>query len=521
TLALAGEEGRLIYVFGFWREWDFNPHWFTYPQGYFYAAFILQWIVFAGGKILGIYKNVSEFTAQFALKPHFFYFLARLTSTFFGTASVYAIYRVGKKYFNETAGLLSAFFLSFSPLHVKYSQEYYPDVFVTLFILLAFIPIYNIYINGKTRDYILAGILIGLGIGTKYFPAAIILELGLAHILYIKHEKISWKNIINKNLIICIIFIGIVFFISSPYSIINFGEVSKFLANRGNDLPGKWFGFEKSSDSKILHHLTVNLPSAISLTLEILGFLGIAYALFKIFKELKLKTLFDKISLYFPSLFLILFLITFFILIERGGLHFINYMVTALPFFLLFAAFFLVEIIQKIRINTNLQKIAVICIALLVSSENINACLKNGYYMSQKNTRIEGVEWIEANIPAGAKIVGTTYSPPLLYGDEILETLNDPMYKEQIALIKEKLLSRPRYQFFILPWIPQYYDLNLLKEKFDYIIIDSGIYARHQAAPEFHPTEVNFYQDLDKRCVLIKLIEGEPKQPGPTIKIYK
>lgn len=47
----------------------------------------------------------------------------RLPSLFFGVATVYLIYLLGKKIFNERIGLISALFLAVAPYHLYYSQE--------------------------------------------------------------------------------------------------------------------------------------------------------------------------------------------------------------------------------------------------------------------------------------------------------------------------------------------------------------------------------------------------------------
>jgi uncharacterized membrane protein len=50
-------------------------------------------------------------------------FLLRMLSAFLGVGTVIAIYFLGKALFDERAGLLGAFVLSISPMHIWYSQE--------------------------------------------------------------------------------------------------------------------------------------------------------------------------------------------------------------------------------------------------------------------------------------------------------------------------------------------------------------------------------------------------------------
>lgn len=48
---------------------------------------------------------------------------ARLPSVFFGLASIYFVYKIGEKLFNQRIALIAGLFLAINPLHVYYSQE--------------------------------------------------------------------------------------------------------------------------------------------------------------------------------------------------------------------------------------------------------------------------------------------------------------------------------------------------------------------------------------------------------------
>ena len=66
----------------------------------------------------------------------------RLPSALFGTASIFAIYKVGRRLFDEEAGVLSALLLAVSVLHVRYAQEartYTLTVFLTLLSMYFFL----------------------------------------------------------------------------------------------------------------------------------------------------------------------------------------------------------------------------------------------------------------------------------------------------------------------------------------------------------------------------------------------
>lgn len=64
-------------------------------------------------------------------------FAVRFLSVLFGTASIYAIYILGKSIFNENVGLISATLLAVSPLHIYFSKEARTYILFFLFTLLS------------------------------------------------------------------------------------------------------------------------------------------------------------------------------------------------------------------------------------------------------------------------------------------------------------------------------------------------------------------------------------------------
>lgn len=73
------------------------------------------------------------FITHFWLKLGRSEWFLRLPAVFFGVATVYLIYLLAKKLFNEKLGLLSALFLAVAPYHIYYSQE------LRMYSLLAFL----------------------------------------------------------------------------------------------------------------------------------------------------------------------------------------------------------------------------------------------------------------------------------------------------------------------------------------------------------------------------------------------
>ena len=78
-----------------------------------------------------LYYWITHFWLQLGRSEWFL----RLPSVFFGVATVYLVYLLGTKLFNEKLGLISALFLAVAPYHLYYSQE------ARMYSLLAFLAI--------------------------------------------------------------------------------------------------------------------------------------------------------------------------------------------------------------------------------------------------------------------------------------------------------------------------------------------------------------------------------------------
>ena len=178
-----------------------------------------------------------------------FYKLARMYTTFFGTAMIpLAAAFVGQLLINakekhkQIAQIFAALLISFSCIFIEHSAYATPDVVIAFFVLLFSYTLTNYITENKEKYlYISAGI-IGIGVTIKY-PAAI-LSIPLAvSVIYRKIENKSTKVI--KTALICIgIVIGTAFFIA-PNLFINYESTYQtFISEaRPNHLGADGLGF--------------------------------------------------------------------------------------------------------------------------------------------------------------------------------------------------------------------------------------------------------------------------------------
>ncbi len=146
--------------------------------------------VFALFGVLGIlggyFQDILAFKNYVLLHREEFLIAARFISALFGTATVYAAYRLGEYGISRRVGLLGALFLSISFLHVHETQVGRFWGLATFFVVMGAYAILRMYREGSRRWYFLSALLIGLGFGMGYVPLVLVPWFVAAHIVRLR-----------------------------------------------------------------------------------------------------------------------------------------------------------------------------------------------------------------------------------------------------------------------------------------------------------------------------------------------
>ncbi|NLH52903.1 MAG: glycosyltransferase family 39 protein [Bacteroidales bacterium] len=129
-------------------------------------------------------------TMVFGLNP----FWVRLPFVLAGIASIWLVWRVGKEWFHEPAGLFSALFLAVLPYPILYSHLARPYSFGLLFTLLTALFWGRYFLLKQNQPGILAGFALSavLGMYTHYFSFMMSGLFILAGFLFITRQ--NWKS---------------------------------------------------------------------------------------------------------------------------------------------------------------------------------------------------------------------------------------------------------------------------------------------------------------------------------------
>lgn len=269
----------------------------TYGTLYLYLLLAVYGIMYIGGFIAGIYKDLVDFAVQLFVNPLQFYVAGRLLSAIFATGTIFLAYLIGKKFFNSKAiGVLAGVFLLLNKVHFIRAQAVLPDTAVTFFCALFVFYLLSILEDGNTKKYILAGMATGLIIGTKANGAVILVGFPLVH--FLSSKEISFKSLLDKKLLFFGIASIVTLFMVHPYFFIKFNHVLGLILQESDK---SFYVIKGPKETPYLWILIRLLKD--NLLLGTMYILGLIYAVFSIAKGNKMNIILSTIILAYILVF--------------------------------------------------------------------------------------------------------------------------------------------------------------------------------------------------------------------------
>lgn len=217
---------------------NLDPKRFDYPSGVpfmhalFYKTFILPFIsipVFIShpsSLVTAIVNNklfLSEFKWDIFGKSLLnALFWSRYLTAFLAVISIFLVYKIGSKLFNKTAGIFSAFFLTFNYRHVLSSHLALSDIPNSFFALLAFYASVLLLEKNTKKHYLFCGLLVALSFSIKY-QIFTLFPFVLVHLIWVFRKK-SVGEFFNPFFLFSLMLIPIVFVILNPYLLLNLSK---------------------------------------------------------------------------------------------------------------------------------------------------------------------------------------------------------------------------------------------------------------------------------------------------------
>ena len=421
---------------------DFNPHFFYVPPFLSYFLFSEYLVYFALGMISGVFNSLLDYQFLYLTDPSSFYLIGRISiGVVTGTLTIFLLYLFGKRFFSEKIGLLSAFFLSLTFLHVRDSHYIYFDIPLTFFSLLTVYFIFKFMDTKATRDLIVTSIAIGITTAIKYNGVLVIIPVTLAYfLLFVKEGRCLKEILFDKRLYIIPLVSGLSFVICNPFSVIDFRQFFHDMTSMPMSPPG------------VLYHLKYSLRLGMGTPLLILCLGGIIYAFINLQNKVVVLLVFIGVS---------------YAVLCYSSQQAERYVLPIIPFLILIGAWFLAEILSKFKCSKSIKTLVLVCSSILIILPSAIKVAYSDYLFLQKDSRTIAYDWIKENIPYDAKIAVDVYSdsyPRLVQSKGQLKQSN--MYAERAIFKRPKgAINKKRDLQLKNPHYPvETYNLFFLKD---------------------------------------------------------
>ena len=156
--------------------------------------------------------------------------VGRVLSALFDTGTVFVVFLIGRRLFNERVGLLAAFFSAFAVLHIQLAHFYTTEAMLTFFSCLSFLFVARLSEEGRRRDAALAGLFFGLAMASKFSALPMLAGIAVGVWLMTLRNGASIQTLMPsaeavkpalRKLGIAAIFGFLAFAIAQPYAILD------------------------------------------------------------------------------------------------------------------------------------------------------------------------------------------------------------------------------------------------------------------------------------------------------------
>jgi hypothetical protein len=460
-----------------------NPNYFINPPAYtyvVYALFTLRWGT-----------DPASVGGAFAADPTSAFALARAASAFLGALAVSLTAIAAARLFDDrrigvVAGALLA--VAFLPSH--YSHFALNDAPTLAPLAAALIGIAGIHRTGRTREYVLAGVGLGVAIATKYTAGIVLVTLvAAAFTSPVAHARI--RNLAFAIALMCAGFVA-----ANPYALLDHTAFREGLEKQTETAGEEGGKLGLANSSGWTYYLTT-FPWAFG-WLPSLFALGGAGALIARHRRLAL--------LLAPAPILL------FLYLGQQSRFFARWMLPIYPILCMLAAYAVVALAERLGRRVTLATAA---IGAVVALQGLVFTVHNDLVLAKADTRQLAREWMVRNIPSGSNIVVEPIAPDqwaMDVGHPIFESqggtgsgnrwnkwrtsrscyLNGRKVVESGACPVVKIED---YERTTRPELVASYE----RGGFCFVVTGSTQYGRAYADPEDVPTALRYYDELRRR----------------------
>ena len=406
-----------------------NPHYFANPPGFTYVLHYLFAVAYGGT------KGVRH---AFAHDPTGVYTLSRVAAAVLGVVALWLLYATGARLFNRAVGLLAAAIEAVAFLPVFYAHLALNDVPTLAPLTLSLLGSAGVLRKGRKRDYVVAGVGLGLACATKYTAGIVVVPFAVAvisralvrkdeptHADAPAHEEATAGQDAKAlepdgatapedarpgsklalraafGALLTLLAAAVAFFVANPYSLLDY----------------------KSFHAELVHQSTLSAEAQGKLGAPRQG--GVVYYVWSLTWGLgwvpALAALGGAVAIWWRRAALGWLLvpapILFLAFMGLQGRYFGRWLMPILPLLCVLAAFFVLQSagwLAQLARHAPRGRLALAAAALLVAltlAQGLVYSVHSGVTLARADTRNITRVWLLANVPEHAKIVVEPVSP--------------------------------------------------------------------------------------------------------------
>jgi hypothetical protein len=467
---------------------NLNPEFFNYPSLTFYAHFLAQGLLYLILKLLGEIQSAADWLLLYLTDPTPMYLAGRLVSAAFAVGTVALSYRLGRLLSGPAGALLAALCLATSGFHIARSQMIEVDVPLTFFVLLGLLGAARTAAHARGRDYLLAGLAVGLATSTKYTGALLAVPFAVAHAVALLRPGASraacWRRAAGA-----IAVAALAFALTSPYVLIDWRGSHADLALEREHMEAGHFG--QSAGAAWGYYAREFVGDSPGVPFALAALAGIALV------AVKARNTAAIVSA--------AFLFAYLCVVGAWSMKADRYLLPVLPPAFVLAGAGVEAGVKLLAARGRAWRAgaAVLCAGLLLGW-NVRY-LPGRIGASQYDARTEAQNWIEAHVAEGSLIVSEHYGPQLFGTADLLQLA--PRTRAQVLALRR---GRPVFATLSLPMfqtVPErsarFYSLDLYANA-DYFLTSGAVRGRYEREPARFVAQRAFYQALESECRVVK-----------------
>jgi 4-amino-4-deoxy-L-arabinose transferase-like glycosyltransferase len=476
---------RAIGLFGH----DWNPNYYVNPPAYTYLVHLALGVAYGGR---------AGVSSAFAADPTGVWILGRVLAGLLGTLATWLLYLAGSRLVDRRVGLLAAGLMTVAFLPVFYSKLALNDVPTTAGVCLALWGAAGVLRFGRTRDYVFAGVGLGLACATKYTGGIVLLSIvGAAAAQF---SVSGGRAYAIRGLAIVAGTALAAFLIANPYALLDFGAFTEGLTHQSDasgDAAGK-LGLTQANG--YLYYLWSFGWG--------LGWLPLVLA-----AGGAVRLWFDESRLVWVLVPPVLLFLLFMGSQER---YFGRWLLPVFPMMCILAAYAAIELVDFVAASRPALKPTLVALAVVaVCGQGFVYSLHSGLVLSRYDTRNLARAWMVANVPAGKKVVIEPVVPDQWAQDignplPIIPNGNRwnkyPLSRSQIDPKTGRLLPGDgiivNIEDFERVLRPELVDL-FEQQEYCWVVVGSTQRGRAEAEPDVVPNALAYYRELERRSKVV------------------